>query len=193
MSEQVEASVERPFWASRSALLERRTAYGRLTPRCECSLRDGVRPVQAGDASEQRSGRVRHAEIEAARIRAHDVAANVAPGDEQGTRRAVDVPVPAERDVRHAGAAGSLPLGVAGAARVDAFGAQFREQAVIEGGIDMDELERRDCALLYADIPVDVLAGQRGGRVSHAPDCSSLPQPWDLATMTALCPVFLIC
>jgi hypothetical protein len=29
-------------------------------------------------------------------------------------------------------------------------------------------------ALLEADIAVDVVAGQRGGRKSHAPDCSSL-------------------
>lgn len=147
MSEQSKRA-QRPCWTPRSALLERRTAYGRLTPRCECSMCDGVRPVQAGDASQQRLGRVSHAEIEAARIRAHDVAANVAPGDEQGARGAIDVPVPAERDVRDTAATNALPFGVAGAARVHAFGAQFREQAVIEGGVDMHELERGDGARL---------------------------------------------
>lgn len=147
MSEQSKRA-QRPCWTPRSALLERRTAYGRLTPRCECSMRDGVRPVQAGDASKQRLGGVRHAEIEPARIRAHDVAANVAPGNEQGTRGAIDVPVPAERDVRDAAATNALPLGVAGVARVYAFGSQLREQAVIEGGIDMHELQCGDGARL---------------------------------------------
>lgn len=188
MSEQ----SNRAWGDPRSALLERRTAYGRLTPRCEYSLCDDVGPVQAGDAPQQRLGRVRHAEIETARIGAHDVAANIAPRDEQGTGGAIDIPVPAERDMRRAGVARTLPLRVPGAACVHAFRAQFREQAVVGRGVDMLELERAEGALRHADVAVDVLAGQRGGRKSHAPDCSSLPQAWDLTTMTALCAVLLI-
>lgn len=163
-----------PIWQPRSALLERGTARERPAPWGKRGLRDGVRPVQAGDAPQQCLSRMRHAHVETARVDAHDVAANVAPGNQQGACSAIDVPVPAERHVRCAGAARALPFGVAGRVRIDTFGAQFREQSVVERGGDVDEMKPGKRALLEADIAVDVVAGQHGGRMSHAPDCSSL-------------------
>lgn len=94
--------------------------------------------------------------------------------------------------MRGSGRAQVLPFRVTGAARIDAFGDQFVEQAMVERGIDMDELKLGERAFRQAHVAVGMLRRQRSGRMSHAPDCSSLMQPWDLATMTASCPVFSI-
>jgi len=147
---------------------------GRRRQRDAC---DGVRPIELGETAHQQLRGSRHTDIGAAGVDAHHVAAHIAPGDDERAGRTVDIPVPADRHMGAPGGARTLPFGVAGAHGIDGVGTQFLQQAFVEAGIDMDELQVIQRLFGKAHVAVTGWAGEQGISLSHGPDCSSPTRP----------------